>query len=127
MLRCHRESIQTVLVHKRDTSRETLRKHRADFKMAILRREHERRVMVGVAGDFVVVVAGEDEEICDLGEAQRGGEVEGGVGLVFEVRVCESSWAVVDNTTDEERVVEEDSASKTRGDVDPGGTVRDVL
>lgn len=86
-------------------------------------REGERGVPVGIAGDAVVFVAGGDEVLDEVEEAELGGEVEGGVAFVGEVGVLQALRVVLDDAFDEDEVVQVGGAAEADADVDPDGGV----
>lgn len=86
--------------------------------------DDERGVPVCVAGDAMGFVAGVEEEGDNGEEAEVGGEVEGGVGFVVEVRVLEAGRVVFDDALDEDQVVQVDGAAEADANVDPDGGVR---
>lgn len=91
--------------------------------MGCFHREHERGVPVGVAGDAISVMAGVDEELDDRVQAELGGQVEGSVAFVVEVRVLEARGVVLDDALHEDEVVQVDGSAEADADVDPEDTV----
>jgi hypothetical protein len=56
--------------------------------------------VVGVAADFVRIVAVSDQQLGGLGEAVGGGQMEACVGFVVEGGVLKDTGVVVDDTFD---------------------------
>lgn len=117
------QGIELAGVGHGDAAGEGIHKEFADFDVPVARGEHERGVVLGIAADFarkrLAFVAGVDEEVDDGEQAVGGGEVEGGVALVVEVRVGEEVWMVAEDALDEQDVVEKDGAAEARAGVDP--------
>lgn len=116
-------SISALFVLPANTTREARSEEGRDRVVRRFYREHERRVPVGVAGDAILVVAGINEECDDFVEAERGGQVQAGVGFVVEVGVVEARGVVLDDALDEDEVVQVDGSAEADADVDPDGAV----
>ena len=116
-------SIRALLVLPAYAAGETRGEEGGDCVVAAGGCKGERGVPVGVAGDAVVFVAGGDEVLDEVEEAELGGEVEGGVAFVGEVRVLQALRVVFDDAFDEDEVVQVDGAAEADADVDPDGGV----
>jgi hypothetical protein len=93
-----------------------------DFGVARARGEEEGGLVQIVERGGVGFVAEFDEELADGEVAERGGEVQVGVGVAGqrEVGVVEEVWVRLEDAPREKRVVGVDGAPEADGGVDPG-------
>jgi hypothetical protein len=129
--------VHAVFVRPGDAARKALDEQGAGVELLVLAGEHQGRFVVGVERDVVLLVAGVDEQLLslvsnlcqgakhgtdgDLDAAELGGEVQGGVAPVVDVRVADLAWVLGHDALDEEGVVEGDGAAQADRDVQPGG------